>query len=632
MKLNSATFISYKPAQSSDYPLYTLIICLGVLLLPFIYSESLVHKTILPKYAFITIISLLSFFFLLIRCREKKSFLINNTFYIFIAFYLFAASSILWSEFSGTYNFEIINLSCLLLLFFTCLQINKFKNVELILSTAVIGGTASVLIVFIQLWGWNPLQHVIEGFPAASFINKNHLANYVDLLIPVCFGLLLTSRSSILKWLYTFCLSFLFSFIIVSHTRASWLSLLIVLLLILLFSKKHPFLRNEFIKIPMTMIFFTIFLSSILSLTAPALISESSRFSSLFSSSSTNSTSLRLQANKNAIKMIKNKPIAGIGLGSFYISYKPYKFQSDPNNQIHFLQLHNDPLQYFVELGFIGGILILSFSILIILLPYRTLTLSTSVEIPSKEKILYFSLLLSLISTGIHSFLSFPLHLPASSFLIVIFSGLLLNLISKPVAAGKKTIVIFLLLLLSASYIASKYYYTYTKSSYNLNNALKSNYVMYNYGTPKELKQSPPNKNNCIKAIKHTDKAIDLFNYDYYIHSWSHTIYSDCETNRTKKIMLAEKILKSDPYHFSALEMAAFMYFKEKEYSKAHQHLKSLNYLYPSKSRYTLWLGHTAAKQKKYKQAMLFYTRTIKLEPENKPAQEMILKLQSKIN
>lgn len=620
------------PYFFSHFQLHVLIISLGAFLLPFIYSESLVHKAILPKYAFIACISLLSFLSWFFHSQKKNILQFNNLLFLLITIYLFSAISIIWSEFTGTYVFEIINFSCLLLLSFTCLQISKFKDVLLVLTSLVFGGAIIVIVTFIQIWGWNPLSYVIQGFPAASFINKNYLANYVDLLIPICFALLLVSKTTIIKWFHAFFISVFYSFIIVSHTRASWLSLAIILFIILYFSGKHLYLKNKFTQIPAPIIIFILLFTSTLSLTAPDYVNESNRFSSLFSSSTTNSSSQRLRAYKSALNMIQDRPVAGFGLGSFYTSFKPYKFVSEQNNtsQIHFLQLHNDLLQFFVELGFIGGLLWISFIVLIIYRPYKKLSLIENIN--EDKKILYFSLLISLISSWIHSLLSFPLHLPASSFIIFISFGLLLNINSQTINQNKKISSLFIFIILSLPYFLFILYTSYVSSSYNLNNAIKSIYIMSSNGTPSKLKHFPPHKDNCEAAKRYTDNSLDLFKNDFYTNNWAPTLYSECVTDKQQKIIFAEKLLQNDPYHFSALEMAAFIYFHEKKYEKAGEYINQLHRLYPLNSRYTLWQGHIAAKLKNYKQAIAYYRDTIQLEPNNKTAQEMLLKIKNKLD
>lgn len=608
----------------SLYSPHILLISLGAFLIPFIYIESLLDKSVLPKYAFVALISVLSFLAWLINSWRDNKLQFNSIFYLLLLIYCFSVLSIVWSEFVGLYNLEVIKLSSFLLLSFTCLQISQFKDIKFILSLSVAGATSIVIVTFIQVWGWNIFSYVISEFPAASFINKNHLANYVDLFIPICLTLLIISKNNCMRWLYAFCISFLFSFIIISHTRASWLSLCIILTSLLLFSKKIPELRKRYLTVPASIIIFIIIFTGILSSSSPNIINETNRFASMYSSQTNNSISVRLNALKNATDMIKTKPIAGVGLGSFYQSYKPYNFQSsaNSNSRFHLLHLHNDVLQIIVELGIIGGILYFIFIGLFFKKVYVKLTFPNNSK-PDKN-ILYLGMFLALLSTGVHSLLSFPLHLPASYFFIILLVGLLLNLNSKIINKKLLVIVTLAIFSLTFSYFSYIYFQSYISSSYYLNTAIKSIYSTSSFGTPVKLKKTPPLESDCQLAKDLSEQSLNNSNNDYYIHSWAHTIYIQCEKSPHKILMFAEKILSKDPYHFASLESTSRLYFEEGNYEKAKIYSSQLHSLYPLNSRYTLWLGHIAARQKNYQRAIEYYQKTLQLEPGNQAAKKMI--------
>lgn len=75
------------------------------------------------------------------------------------------------------------------------------------------------------------------------------------------------------------------------------------------------------------------------------------------------STSIRLKWYKNAYAMLNDNPLTGVGYGAFRKGFAPYA--STPNivtslQEDHAVaQLHNDPYQIFLELGIIGGSLII---------------------------------------------------------------------------------------------------------------------------------------------------------------------------------------------------------------------------------------------------------------------------------
>lgn len=617
-----------------NYKPHTLVICLGALFLPFIYVDLLLDKSVLPKYLFICLISLIAYILWYKEVIRKQTFKFNNIFYIFIILYVFALCSIGWSEYIGTYYSEIIYSSSFLIVLFISTQISHPKEINIILFCSITGGLIAVLITFLQLWGWNPFLYVTHSFPAASFINKNHLANYIDLLIPICFAMLLTAKKISFKYFFALSLTFFYSYLIVSHTRASWLSLLIVLFIILYFFKRFIFLSTKHTRVSPQIVIFIILFSSILIFTSHNKnnINEAQRFASLYSSdlgekTSSNSVSTRIHGYIAAINMIKDKPIAGVGLGSFYISFKPYYFKQKKGTNIStfLLQLHNDSLQVFIELGILGGALFLLLIVMIFHSSYQYLSTSSNKHI--EVNILYMGLLLSLINSAVHSLLSFPLHQPASSYLIFIFIGLLLNKNAKNINSSYTTVIIKPILFVVVAYFSFNLYYSYISSSYYINQSIKSIYNFSAAGVPTHIKEKKLMKKNCEAAVKYAGKSLDIFKSDFNTHGWIYTIYSECKVASSEKITIAKKILKQDPNHFAYLEMLASIYFEEKQFHKAKAHVYHLHQLYTRNSRYTLWLGHIAAKTKKYQEALYYYKKTLEIDPANYAAKKMILTL-----
>jgi len=619
-------------------PLYILVLSVGAFLLPFIYSDSILHKSNLSKYLFVTLTAVLASTAWLFSTYKSKKVKVNYSlsFFLLIIIFLFAASSIFWTQFKGTYNLEIIQFASLILISFTSLQIKKIQNIKFILFSAVIGGALTSLVAFIQAWGWNPLAYNIFSFPAASFINKNHLANYLDLLVPISLFLLVASKQSKLKWVSAISLSFLFSYLVFSHNRASWISLLIISALILFFSHKNTWLQKDFKKVEAKYLILTTLLSCALIFSPNSTsINEENRFKGLYNSlknaETVSSTTERLNAYYNAIEMIKDKPLIGSGLGSFQIAFQPYRYNIEKKKYVtsNFVQLHNDPLQIFVELGLIGGFLSILFILLIIFKSYQYIITYTSKDEGTYKHLIQLSILLATISSTIHSFLSFPLHLPASSFLLFLFFGFIIQPSSFNSIINVKKRIFFTSIILIFIFLAGNFYFLYTKSSFYTNKAIHTIFYYHPKERYKPLSE-PINKLSCKEAKKYTDKALKTYSNDFYIQGWAYIIYLQCTKNQNEHLKLAHKILASNPYHISALENAAAIFFNKNNYSSAKPYYLLLHYLYPLNSGYPLLIGHIAVKQKDYITAHKFYLKTLQISPQNSVAQNMINKLISK--
>ena len=637
LRMQHLNFVFIELKRLSTYPLYILLLSLGAFLLPLIYVEALIHKAVLPKFLFISFISISAFilWFIALQKEHITTFYYNRLFYLLIGIFIFSLSSIVWSDFSGTYQLESINFACLLLLAFTSMQISKTTHIQLILFSAVSGGALTALIAFLQVWGWNPFYYNITGFPAASFINKNHLANYIDLLIPVSLFLLVTSHGNKKKWILSISISLLFSYLIFSHTRASWISLLVTLSLILYLSYKYPWLQKQFQSVDSKYTLLIIFLSIALINSPGSTLNEENRFTQLYNSlgstEDTSSTTSRMNAYKGAIEMIKDNPILGTGLGSFQIAFKPYNQNITQKGQANsiFIQLHNDPLQVFVELGIIGGLLAITFVLMILYKSYHSIDSYTRSPTTILHSTILLGILLSIIASITHSLLDFPLHLPASSFLLYLYIGSLMSINAKTKDISQNLKLFFYILIVTVSSFSFSFYSSFASASYHLNDAIKtlfSHHPKYQY----QPLFKTNNENSCKAAKLKTDNALNTYSNDFHIHAWAYVIYVQCVKNQAEYLKLSHKVLGNNPYHKAALENVALIEFNNKNYSSAKHYYQILHYLYPLNSGYSLLLGHIAVKQKDYETAHKYYLKTLSLSPDNSVAPEMINKLDEK--
>jgi len=621
--------------QNFIYPPYILILSIGALLLPFIYSDSILHKATLPKYIFIALISISSFFAWVLSGDNSKAkpYFYNHLYSFLLLIFIFSASSILWGKFKGTYQLEILHFSCLILVTFISMQIKNIKHIQVVLFFTILGAASATFLAFLQIWGWNPLHYNSPSFPASAFINKNHLSNYIDLLIPISLFLLATLESNKKKYVISICISILFSYLIFSHTRASWLSLVIVFIIILVVSYKTIWIQKKFKETNYKHVILIIFLSFFLINSPGDKLNEEKRFETLYSSLEksdiTSSTSMRINAYKNAIAMFSDSPFLGTGLGSFYIAFKPY----DKRKQSEFstyTELHSDPLQIILELGLIGGLLVSLFIFMVFYLTYEKIINSSTTQNNIKNNIISTGLLLTLTVSIIHSFIDFPLHLPASSFLLFLFVGLLLGTNKSTKIYFHKAKSFFLLATIVIFTLNINFYNSFIDSSYKINKAIK---IVFSHNIKGQYKPKPVKQLNdgaCTAAINHTDKALNQFSSDFFIQNWAYVIYKQCVTSHSKFIELSKKVLTDNPYHRVALENIAFALFNKEKYSSSKHYYQILHYTYPFNAGYALLLGHIETKQKNYHAAYTFYKNSLLLSPQNTVAPKMIQQLKVK--
>lgn len=137
-----------------------------------------------------------------------------------------------------------------------------------------------------------------------------------------------------------------------------------------------------------------------------------SQLKALAAADDANSIDLRLALWAGTWALIKQSPWLGSGLGTFYLLYPPFR---SPLDQSSGLWAHNDPLQFWAELGILGPVL---FYALLVAVLFRTIRAWRKTDDPLRLMI-PFSGLLAVVS---HTHVTFHLYQPS----ILILTGLLL--------------------------------------------------------------------------------------------------------------------------------------------------------------------------------------------------------------
>ena len=242
---------------------------------------------------------------------------------------------------------EIVRwLELIVIYYLTINLINDDKKMRVILYSIFL------TMAMVSVFGIISSNYRDVGYRAISFFgNPNPLAGYANLIIPVSFGMLMTSVClweritlgiftvlSIIIWVFTF-------------SRTGWLSL--VLTMVLVFSlikvkKKRVVL--------VLVVFFAI--SAILSLSSNTNI-RGKFIETTTLNAAKGSFGVRALGYPIGLNMVKDDLILGIGIGNYPLLIKKY---TKVYELTHYLQvydltrhhLHNLYLQLFVETGFMG--------------------------------------------------------------------------------------------------------------------------------------------------------------------------------------------------------------------------------------------------------------------------------------
>ncbi|PZQ43999.1 MAG: hypothetical protein DI551_11030 [Micavibrio aeruginosavorus] len=132
-----------------------------------------------------------------------------------------------------------------------------------------------------------------------------------------------------------------------------------------------------------------------------------------------NPTNNRLYIWESTLHMIKDKPLLGTGMGTYFLLYPEYRLKEEADGV--FLA-HNDPLQFWVELGVLGPILFYAFAVACAARSFKALKQLGPEKI--RERLIIVSIFAALTALVAQSHVSFN-HYNLS---ILMLEGLLLSL------------------------------------------------------------------------------------------------------------------------------------------------------------------------------------------------------------
>ena len=368
-------------------------------------------------------------------------------------------------------SLSIVDFSRLIIVLFTLLNLTVllYNRLHLIYKIAFIISIS----VFIQ--SFREIYDFVQTSKADSIIsalrnlkgntgNINILASSLSIKIPfLLIGVVHFKKWK--KWFLIIALLIAVTLIFLSGSRATYLSLFLETIIFTFFYLKiNQFEKTSLLHI--SYIIITIVLSFFISNQVFKTGKGTGRYESVTSRAkqATNigstSVNIRLLYWKNALKMIKDKPVMGIGLGNWKTESIPYE-KTIANDRTISNNTHND-LSIFILLGFIN---------------LKRLFYSKKQEL----NIVALVSLLSLVSYVIDSSFNFPLYRPTMQLsLCFLFTLTLLNVPteeeSKTSYFSNKYAVIILLVSLFTAYFSFK-----TFKAYQLENSIRSNFITKNF-------------------------------------------------------------------------------------------------------------------------------------------------------
>ncbi|MFW6190819.1 MAG: O-antigen ligase family protein, partial [Candidatus Bipolaricaulota bacterium] len=321
---------------------------------------------------------------------------------------------------------------------------------EYLLIALITSGVGATIYGVLQFYGVVRGVHGYSG-GAGNIIsvmgNRNYLGGFVAYLFVPAFALVISSRSKLIKLYLSLALGSFFFLLFPIGSRGSWLALtlggLFFVFSLLYYRPLSGFRRKDaLVALTVTLVILVAVyliaptpnpLSFNLGLPSSDQLREPWRiltgFVDRLEQELVEEGGARIEDWKIGLKMLKDHPFVGIGLGNYKIKFLEYraKLLSSPQGEgfggyiSRGAQAHNEYVQFTAELGAVGVTAII-IGLLILMANVLRRVLRTQED---PNRLLGFALIAGLLGFLLHSAVSFPAHLPASSFAFVTFLGLI---------------------------------------------------------------------------------------------------------------------------------------------------------------------------------------------------------------
>lgn len=405
------------PATSGAYSdtkllvLHVLGLCIGALIFSYLISGSL-RRRLRDKKELIFFGLLIFYFFINLLSTLfalnfiESFFLLKN-----LSAYFFIASWVFFRSYDITFIRRLLGL------------------------VAIDSGIVSIY-GLLQYAGFDFIPLEVARSPVSTLGNLNSVAQFYLAVLPlVCVGFLLATRL-FSRYFYLSVIVLSVIHLLITHSRGGYVGFSVGLIIfIILYSRVHygsfrsivkllSVPRNKtrlFIIVTGTIIVFStfVFLDR----------GETLRQISTIALERQESNRYRLLTWQSTLKMIKDYPLLGVGIGNFRFNFPRYKSNElwemqDPWGKIRQIRTHNDYLNILAETGIFG---FLSFALLVIFVLVNAIkSLSRNPE--STSALIQIGGITSIIATLTQSFFDFNLYNPHSAFFFWVALGMVARL------------------------------------------------------------------------------------------------------------------------------------------------------------------------------------------------------------
>lgn len=588
------------------------------LLLPNMHFSLLASPVVIPREFLLYFFSVVFIFVL----AQREALRYNAFFALSLVFLFWQALSLGWSSDLPTGIEHLLNAYVFLLAAFSFYQIRNPQTLAVLLICLIASMTIACLIGLAQNFGVNPFGIHQARPPSSTFNNKNLAASAALLFLPAALGKLALSKSRLNKLAYSLASTSMLSYVLVCHTKGVWLAAMgligIALIAYLSRGQSEKQAINGWIAADKIHLLGIAAISLALFL-APGERSKDRLYQDL-NSFAERSTNVRLGFYSDAIPLIKQHPIVGIGSGSLRRDFRAepggnYAVQHAHGNK-YLSRLHNDHLQYLVEHGLLG----LGLWLAMLVTLYRSATgFLKHNSPPSGTRVIGLSLLIGVTGMLLHALVSFPLRSVSTASLFWLAVGLLLayqgNTFthrSVRLPSAFKHLLVPLLLVLSVFAI-----------THVMNRGIGSYYA-------KQASESLQ-KGNCFAAKLYLNNIVGITSLNLHSAQLLTITYDFCPAANPEEIAgVMDQVLEFEPNHSLALVVKGDAATELGDRQTAFDSYRRALGVNPLEQRAYVGSARLEAENGNREKALELLHKALAIEPENRAARELLMQLEKR--
>jgi len=257
---------------------------------------------------------------------------------------------------------------------------------------------------------WGYTHHTNVTYLSSTFGNRNHLAGWMEMTIPLVLGFVIFREKGRTKNISLALVMLFIIALIFSQSRGGWIGLLAAFMFMSFWLyRSNRIITSRWAAVLLNVVFVAGFIIVASTPVTDRLMTAEAGFED-------GSLASRVTAWHGVAEMAKANPLLGTGPGTFALGFPKYQ---PPGFQAHFLYAHNDYLDFTAELGF--GLLLIIIWITVALYRHGFKKMRSESTLTRGVTL---GALTGITAILVHSFVDFNLHIPANALLFTVLAAL----------------------------------------------------------------------------------------------------------------------------------------------------------------------------------------------------------------